>query len=454
MKVPEQFMQNMQTLLGDSYSSYEASFSMPNCRGLRVNTLREQAAERILQAGLAGEEIPFVQNGYYIHDDVSPAKHPFHAAGLYYLQEPSAMLPADRLPVKPGDLVLDLCAAPGGKSTQLAAKLKGEGILFANDLSANRAKTLMKNLVLAGVSNCFVSAMDPKDLAAIYGPVFDKILVDAPCSGEGMFRKDPLLIKDWEQKGPAYYAPIQREILSAAVKMLKCGGYLMYSTCTFSLTENEENILWLLEQYPELSPVQIELTDGMSEGFLGLKEAARCFPHRMKAEGHFLTLLKKQGDRAEETNDRTAVLKPKKLPSGVLDLCKRITKPVAPERILERDNLLYLLPEGYEKLYRSQIRYIRTGLLLGGTDRNGNLKPDQALAMWLSSRDFDQTVSFRVEDERVFRYLRGETIILTEEESGEGNGIVLVCVDDYPLGFAKKDQSKLKNMINPGFIRH
>ena len=162
------------------------------------------------------------------------------------------MAPAALLPVEPGDRVLDLCAAPGGKSTELGARLKGQGLLVSNDISNSRAKALLKNLELAGVSNLCVTSETPEKLADVFGPFFDKILVDAPCSGEGMFRKDPDLIKSWQEHGPSYYAPIQRQILSQAVRMLKPGGYLLYSTCTFAACEDEDTVHWLLDQESEL----------------------------------------------------------------------------------------------------------------------------------------------------------------------------------------------------------
>jgi len=196
-----------------------------------------------------------MKNGYYYDTDQQPSKHPFYHAGMYYIQEPSAMTPASLLPITKGDKVLDLCAAPGGKSTELGAKLAGEGILVTNDISNSRAKALLKNIELFGIRNSLVLSETPGKLVEYFPEYFDKILIDAPCSGEGMFRKSSDMIKNWEQYGVEYYSEIQKDIVISSVKMLKPGGYILYSTCTFSPEENEGTITHLLEQCPELHVV-------------------------------------------------------------------------------------------------------------------------------------------------------------------------------------------------------
>lgn len=294
MNLPEKFLASMKELLSEEYDAYIESFQMPRHYGLRVNTSKITTEEFERIAPFPIRKIPFVSNGYYYDESVEPAKHPYYFAGLYYLQEPSAMLPADRLPIDSGDRVLDLCAAPGGKSTELAAKLSGSGLLVSNDISYSRAQALLKNLEMQGTSNFYVTAEEPKKLASCFPSFFDKILVDAPCSGEGMFRKDSNLIKDWTEKGPAYYSEIQREILTEAVKMLKPGGMLLYSTCTFSVEEDEKIIQGLLDDCKELSLTAIRPYEGFTNGYLGLTECVRVFPHKMQGEGHFLALLKRQ----------------------------------------------------------------------------------------------------------------------------------------------------------------
>ena len=205
------------------------------------------------------------------------------------------MLPASRLPVQPGDTVLDLCAAPGGKATELSSHLQGRGLLVANDASASRAKALVKNLAVWGVPNCCITGETPEKLLEQFGCCFDKILVDAPCSGEGMFRKDGGLIESWKERGPEYYAPIQKEILDCAVQMLKPGGMLAYSTCTFSREEDEEAIAYIVNRYPELSFVQPDMAEGFAAGAAPCEKCIRIWPHRVEGEGHFFALLKKRG---------------------------------------------------------------------------------------------------------------------------------------------------------------
>ncbi len=451
MDVPEQYMQKMQTLLGDGFRDYAASFSMPSHHGLRVNPLRKNACEKILRLPFLLGKIDYVENGYYVDPEGKPSAHPYYAAGLYYLQEPSAMLPADRLPVYQGDLILDLCAAPGGKSTALLAKLNGSGLLVANDISASRARPLVKNLELYGGTNYFVTAEDPKKLSGTYGQIFDKILVDAPCSGEGMFRRDPSLIRDWETRGPDYYAPLQKEILSEAVSMLRPGGMLLYSTCTFSTQENEEQILNLLEEYPQLHSVKIPARDGLCEGFLGLTDAVRAFPHKLKGEGHFLALLRKDGREDAQTDHgiTSAAVKNAKLPSELLCFLDGILHDINKDRILILQEQVYLMPEGYERIMRSTIRFLRTGLLLGSI-KNNRFKPSQALALSLHADDYRFVLNLPSEDERVKRYLRGETIPTDLPDETNGHDI-LICADGYALGFGKKNGQQLKNGLNPAF---
>ena len=297
IQLPETFTASMKDLLGDDYQAYLDSFEEPRIYGLRVNTLK-WTPEQCRQVYGDFQPVPWIANGLLYPEERRMAKDPYYYAGLYYLQEPSAMTPASVLPVEPGDKVLDLCAAPGGKSTELGAKLKGQGVLMANDISNSRAKALLKNLELFGVSNICVTSETPEKLASVYPEYFDKILVDAPCSGEGMFRKDADMVKDWLEHGPAYYAPIQKEILHQAVAMLRPGGMMVYSTCTFDKREDEEQILDLLETYPEMEVVPLPRFAGACDSF-GFTGAIRLFPHKIKGEGHFVVLLRKKADGQE-----------------------------------------------------------------------------------------------------------------------------------------------------------
>lgn len=250
MYLPDKFCDEMKRILGDEYEDYLASMDVSRKYGLRVNTAKISVEDFLKITPFELTPIPYISNGFYYDEKEQPSKHPYYFAGLYYLQDPSAMTPASRLPVEEGDVVLDLCAAPGGKATELGAKLHGTGLLIANDISSKRAKALLKNIELFGVENSFIVTEYPAKLVEYFTGFFDKILIDAPCSGEGMFRKDPAMVKAWEQNGPEFYAKLQREILEQALPMLKEGGMLLYSTCTFSPLEDEGSVQYLLSLDP------------------------------------------------------------------------------------------------------------------------------------------------------------------------------------------------------------
>lgn len=465
MKLPSQFLDNMKDLLKEDYPAWIASFETPPVQGLRINNTKID--NRTWEEQLCPfevKQVPWISNGYYYPDDIRPAKHPYYYAGLYYLQEPSAMTPAWLLPVQPGDRVLDLCAAPGGKSTELGAKLEGEGLLIANDISNSRARALLKNLELFGIPNICVTSESPEKLADTFGAYFDKILVDAPCSGEGMFRKDPDLIKSWEEHGPEYYAGLQREILTDAVRMLKPGGYLLYSTCTFARMEDEDNIEWLLSQEADLELCELPLFEGASRGMDG-QPVLRLFPHKIQGEGHFVALLHKKRSsvqEAEQPDEKQPIPGRDTMPNygnhkKELDFLEKdtdffhfeslIRHPFDRNRLMVKQDMVYYLPVAFD--CRWKLRYLRTGLLLGEL-KKGRFEPSQALAMVLQQREFSNTVSFASEDERVLRYLKGETVALSGGENVE-KGWCLVCVDGYPLGWVKCTGQTLKNKYYPGW---
>ncbi len=309
-QLPGRFCENMKALLGEEYPQYAASLSEKPQTALRINTGKITLEEWGRRNPFSTSEVSWTEKGFYFDAGQDrPSKHPYYYAGLYYIQEPSAMVPAVLLPVFPGEKVLDLCAAPGGKATELGAKLLGRGLLVANDISISRAMALAKNVQMAGIINAVVTAEKPEKLAVAFPAFFDKILVDAPCSGEGMFRREPAMAREWEKRGPAYYETIQKQILSEAYRMLKPGGMLVYSTCTFSVRENEGVVQWLLDRYPDLKIVPVERKEGFSEGRPDmvqggsefLRECVRIFPHRAGGEGHFAVLLQKgKRNTAEE----------------------------------------------------------------------------------------------------------------------------------------------------------
>ena len=455
LKLSEEYLNRMRDLLGEEeFSAYLKSFDEERLYGLRVNTAKvtPEAFPELVSWDL--KPVPWIPNGFYYEGTERPAKDPYYYAGLYYLQEPSAMTPAMLLPVEPGDRVLDLCGAPGGKSTELGVKLAGKGVLISNDISNSRAKALLKNLELWGISNICVTSETPDKLADVFGPWFDKILIDAPCSGEGMFRKDDDMVKSYEERGPEYYSEIQKEITDQAVRMLAPGGLLLYSTCTFSRCEDEEIICHILENHQEMELIRLPLFEGASGG-IGLDGCIRLFPHKIKGEGHFISLLRKNGGGTERTaagsreRSRTEPQgkKAPALPTELTDFLALMNREFEDSRIMIKNDSVYYLPENF--VPAKELRYLRTGLLLGEL-KNKRFEPGQALAMTLHAEEFRQTISWKKEDDRVIRYLKGETISLTPEE-GPVKGWCLICVDGYPLGFAKGTGMALKNKYYPGW---
>lgn len=475
--LPADFKGKMKQLLGDEYEAYLKSFEAPCHNGLRINNLKLNKETWNQIAPFPAKPVPWIENGFYYASDeedseteIRPSKHPWYYAGLYYLQEPSAMTPASLLPVVPGDRVLDVCAAPGGKSTELGAKLQGKGLLFSNDISNSRAKALLKNLEMAGISNFCVSSETPEKLSGLLPEFFDKILVDAPCSGEGMFRRDPDMIKSYEKQGPSDYVPIQRSIVSEAVHMLKPGGLLLYSTCTFDEEENEGTIRYLLEQFPDMKLIELPQREGFSRG-VGLPQCVRLFPHRIQGEGHFIALLQKEpeaGEEAQKENGRSRLNdsagKAGKIPSSLEQLAgseaaaflSAVSRDFPLSRLFEKNGSLYLLPEAVADLgerQRKSIRFLRTGLLLGEI-KKGRFEPSQALAMALKKEEYPAVVDFQPEDDRTVRYLKGETIALSGEEEASLDSRfswILVCTGGFPLGWAKRSRGSLKNKYYPGW---
>lgn len=446
MKLPQEFTDRMIKLLGEEeFARYEESFTKPRYNGLRVNTLKMTQEEFQEISPFELKPIPWCSNGfYYNREEANPAKHPFYHAGLYYIQEPSAMTPASFLPVEPGEKVLDLCAAPGGKTTELGAKLKKQGVLVSNDISISRTKALLHNIELCGIPNIVVLSEEPAKLADRFPGYFDKILVDAPCSGEGMFRKDPAMVKAWSPGKVEEYSALQRQIVAEAVKMLKPGGKMIYSTCTFAPEENEQTIEYLLETFPELSLVELPLYEGFDQGHPEwsksgreeLKYCRRLWPHRIAGEGHFVALLQKNED-AEAKKFRSYSYKSAKLAPELEDFLKESKLSLNPSRIEVHDERVFYMPEGLPDM--KGLRIVRAGLFLGNLKKK-RFEPSQPLAMSFGKEEGPQRISLSVEDERVIRYLKCETINVEGD-----NGNVLICVENQPLGFGKLNRGVLKN---------
>ena len=497
VNLPEEFEMKMKKLLGSEYEEFLASYDHPRNFGLRVNVDKISPKEFEKIAPFHLTKIPWTENGYYYEEQDMPARHPFYYAGMYYLQEPSAMTPASRLVSKPGDRVLDLCAAPGGKATELGAHLHGKGVLVANDISASRAKALLKNIEVFGIRNSFVVNEVPAKLAENFPEFFDKILVDAPCSGEGMFRKDPAVAKVWDGNKPFECAKQQKEIITRAAQMLAPGGDMLYSTCTFSPEENEQVIQFLLDSRDDMEIREIQPYEGFAPGRLeaangtpDLKKCVRIWPHKMAGEGHFLALLHKkapgetagaqENDRNGHPNRETMVDEHKNQVEGTISDIKGIGKPeikalteffadVSMEmnwkQVEVRKGQVYLVPEALGT--RKGLVFLRNGLYLGEI-RKDRFEPSQSFAMALKKKEYMAVIDLDYSDVRVEKYLRGETLEVDDivernlqkaEEMHNAKamkkrlekGWQLVCVNGYPLGWGKLVNGTLKNKYHAGW---
>ncbi|GAB2700377.1 RsmB/NOP family class I SAM-dependent RNA methyltransferase [Paenibacillus thermoaerophilus] len=476
IKLPEHFRERMKELLASEYDEFEASYGRPAQAGLRLNPLKTGKPGQADKIAPAWREqpVPWCPTGYYLPEGARPGKHPHYHAGIYFIQEPSAMAPVELLDVKPGDRVLDLCAAPGGKSTQIAGKLAGSGLLVSNDNHPDRAKALLKNIELAGVRNAVVLNETPERLSGRFAGFFDKILVDAPCSGEGMFRKDPDMLRAYDAYGVDRCSAMQRSILAEAVKMLKPGGTLVYSTCTFSAEENEGVIAELLKDRPELETVEAPLRhlfapgrpEWLGEGGAGsladsLRRTVRLWPHRIRGEGHYAAVIRKHPDAADSEPSR-APREDRSLPAPTRSewsaaeetLRECVNAPIEKDRRWATfGGLLTLVPEGLPSL--EGLRVVRPGWAVGSF-KKGRFAPSHALALGIAAEDAIRSVDFGADHPYTIRYLKGETLETGADElklsPGAGpKGFVLVTADGFPLGWAKWQDGYLKNEYPPAW---
>ena len=425
MSIPTKFAENMRQIITDpaEYDDFMASLNKERHHGLRINTLK--ITPEAFEAHFPGfEPVPWCEVGrYYDHQTSgSMGKNPLHSAGLYYIQEPSAMSAVSILDVKPGEKVLDLCASPGGKSTQIAARLAGEGLLVSNDANFGRIPQLIRNIEMAGIANSIILCETPERIASRLPYYFDKVLVDAPCSGEGMFRKDPASCLAWDEGKPVRMAAIQKNILYHAARMVASGGYLAYSTCTFNTTENEDVISDFLAENRDFEQV----------------DQKRILPHRHKGEWHFVALLRKTTQKTHIADDLHQS-RQQKLDKDFKSFIDAYRPTLPPGEIKTHNNNLLVLPQIYPDLTGLQV--IREGLLLG-TLKKHRFEPSYALAMTLTADGFSNVINLPNHHPNITKFLKGETF-----EINAPDGYNLFCVESHPIGFAKILKNRLKGHV-------
>lgn len=430
MNLPEKFLQRMKERLGEDYPAFLASYEKPPYKALRVNTLKTDLSEFIKNPPFPlGEQVLFPEGeditGFYIEEEKA-GSYKEHFAGLYYLQEPSAMCVGELTAPLKKDRVLDLCAAPGGKTVQLAVQMEGDGILISNEIDASRAKILSQNVERMGIKNCAVTNASPEQLAQKFPRFFDLVLVDAPCSGEGMFKKEPEAIPHWSENNVALCAARQREILDCAADMVAGGGCIVYSTCTFSEKEDERQTRAFLERHSDFA----------------LEEEHKLYPHEVKGEGHYCARLRRLSGETKSAKPYPA-RRNAKANQAFAEFAKDFfVLPPQGEVTTLDDGRMYLVPAGMPAI---GVRTLRLGVELGEFDGKV-FKPAHALAMSVKGREVKRFVP--LPSEACDRYLSGETL-----NADIPNGWCVLGFGDYPLGLGKAVNGVIKNHLPKGLRR-
>lgn len=484
----------MQKLLQTEYEAFFQSYERPLQKALRINPLKTSEEAFEAQVDWKLRPVPWEPMGRYYdatlkEEQDGPGKHPFHQAGVYYIQEPSAMAPVAYLDPQPGERILDLCAAPGGKTTQIGARMDGLGVLVCNEIHPARAKILSENIERFGIRNAYVCNETPQKLEKAFPEYFHRILVDAPCSGEGMFRKNEEAEVEWSPDVVEMCAGRQREILECAVHMLLPGGRLVYSTCTFAPAENEETIQWLLDTFPEMELVDTEKIAGMEGGrveFLqkgnpDITKTIRLWPHKVDGEGHFLAVLKKVGELEDDESEGLRIIaegydwpiEQECIPAKDLNTRKKPGKEKSKKKEKRKQNGDGMQPIGEWQQFRKEaliidiptrmllfgeqlyctpdsaidiqgLKVLRPGLHLGTLKKN-RLEPSHALALALTQKDVVHSCSFLADSTEIKNYLQGQTFSYTGE-----NGWYLICVEGYSIGWGKCAGGMMKNHYPKG----
>ena len=457
MNLPIEFEKKMKAFLGNEWDDFLYSYDNNRFQALRFNTLKVQSPEermRILKTLKisSDKKVSWANEAYYFDENVRPGKHPYHEMGLYYIQEPSAMSAAALLAPKPGMRVLDLCAAPGGKSTQLATYLGDSGLLVSNEINTQRSRILSQNIERMGIKNAIVTNEDSFVLASHFPGFFNAIQVDAPCSGEGMFRKLPEAIEQWSMENVAICAARQKEILDNAAVMLKPGGVIVYSTCTFSREENEDVIEYFLERHTDFT----------------LEEMERFWPHKVDGEGHFVAKLVRRGsinefveadgktkknknskNRKNET--KTALTKENmKLLSEFLDetISDDMAALIKNSRLVMFGEQLYRLPDMEVDIKGLKVQ--RAGLHIGEFKKQ-RFEPSHSLALALKLSEAKNVVKLTCDNPQTIGFFNGQSVMLSDEQAAEcKKGWALVCVDGYPAGWVKVNGTQVKKHYTKG----
>lgn len=475
MNLPIEFEKKMKAFLGNEWDDFLYSYDNNRFQALRFNTLKVQSPEermRILKVlGISSDKrVSWADEAYYFDENVRPGKHPYHEMGLYYIQEPSAMSAAALLAPKPGMRVLDLCAAPGGKSTQLATYLGDSGLLVSNEINTQRSRILSQNIERMGIKNAIVTNEDSFVLASHFPGFFNAIQVDAPCSGEGMFRKLPEAIEQWSMENVAICAARQKEILDNAAVMLKPGGTIVYSTCTFSKEENENVIEYFLERHPDFT----------------LEEMERFWPHKVDGEGHFVAKLVRRGsvnelgadydvcedscnkvedtglkaDRKTKKNKNSKNRKNETKPALTKENMKLLTEFldetisedmaawIKNSRLVMFGEQLYRLPDMEVDIKGLKVQ--RAGLHIGEFKKQ-RFEPSHSLALALKLSEAKNVVKLTWDDPQTTGFFNGQSVMLSDEQTAEcKKGWALVCVDGYTAGWGKVNGTQVKNHYPKG----
>lgn len=457
MNLPIEFEKKMKAFLGDEWDDFLYSYDNNRFQALRFNTLKVQSPEermRILKTLKisSDKKVSWANEAYYFDENVRPGKHPYHEMGLYYIQEPSAMSAAALLAPKPGMRVLDLCAAPGGKSTQLATYLGDSGLLVSNEINTQRSRILSQNIERMGIKNAIVTNEDSFVLASHFPGFFNAIQVDAPCSGEGMFRKLPEAIEQWSMENVAICAARQKEILDNAAVMLKPGGTIVYSTCTFSKEENEDVIEYFLERHPDFT----------------LEEMERFWPHKVDGEGHFVAKLVRRGsvdtgfksdrqtkkiknNKNRKNETKSALTKENmKLLSEFLDetISDDMAAWIKNSRLVMFGEQLYRLPDMEVDIKGLKVQ--RAGLHIGEFKKQ-RFEPSHSLALALKLSEAKNVVKLTCDNPQTIGFFNGQSVMLSDEQAAEcKKGWALVCVDGYPAGWGKVNGTQVKNHYPKG----